>query len=338
MNFAIVVLSADVLPYSTASIWYANGTVVDVTKLEGGAAYKHAMRSTMAMPVTPTSSNEPSRGLLGLMSLQDYLPAWIAAEPVDSDGEAISWMLKGLKAATEARTEKPLAAVGISCPFLIHHRIQFGNTLRTTVESLGFHYKNTKTTSIAIMELYGIEGQCDLDVFKTPDQKEPDDPPQTYLALDYSRAGISAFLVKEDCGVPEVLREYHNATLAADLEFPGKREDLSRTLEDLIRPIEDRYFGAVSHTNPVEISELVMLGESTDDAMLHDVLSGVFGSKYTDLKAGSDERAVLHPPLFAGSRAVAMSCQKQLEYELTHEWDEDFNGWLLKDIPGEDRR
>jgi hypothetical protein len=338
IDFAVGVSTTNISPYSTASIWYVNGTAVDVAKLEGGAAYKQVMRSASIRPHLPTSYDEPTRRSWGYMSLQDYLPSWIAAEPVDSDGEAISWMLKGLKAATEARMEEPLAAVGISCPFLIHHRTQFRNTLRTTVESLGLNYKGTKTASIAIMDLYGFEGQCELDVFKTPDQKEPDDPPQTYLALDYSRAGISAFLVKEDCGVPEVLREYHNATLAADLEFPGKREDLSRTLEDLIRPIEDRYFGAVSHTNPVEISELVMLGESTDDAMLHDVLSGVFGSKYTDLKAGSDERAILHPPLFAGSRAVAMSCQKQLEYELTHEWDEDFNGWLLKDIPGEDRR
>jgi hypothetical protein len=333
MDFAIVVLFADVLPYSTASIWYANGTVVDIAKLEGGAAYKHVMRSTMALPVTPTLSNEPTRRPWGYMSLQDYLPSWIAAEPVNSDGEAISWMLKGLKAATEAHKEEPLAAVTISCPFLIHHRNEFRNTLRTTVESLGVNYKGTKTASIAIMELYGIEGQCDIDVFKTPDQVEPDDPPQTYLALDYGRAGISAFLVKEDCGVPEVLRQYHNATLAANVDFLGKRADLSRTLRDLIRPIEEPYFGAVSHMNPVEISELVMLGESTEDTMLHDVLSEVLGSNYTDLKAGSNERERTHDALFAGSRAVAMICQKQLEYELTHEWDEEFNGWLLKKTP-----
>jgi hypothetical protein len=89
----------------------------------------------------------------------------------------------------------------------------------------------------------------------------------------------------------------------------------------------------VSHTNSVEISELVMLGESTEDTMLHDVLSEVLGSNYTDLKAGSNERERTHDALFAGSRAVAMICQKQLEYELTHEWDEEFNGWLLKKTP-----
>jgi hypothetical protein len=307
IGFAVGVSTTNVSTYSTASVWYANGTAIEVAKLEGGAAYKQVMRSANIRPHLPTSSDEPTRRSWGYMSLQDYLPSWIAAEPVDSDGEAISWMLKGLKAATEAHMEEPLAAVGISCPFLIHHRSEFRDTLRTTVESLGLNHKGTETASIAIMDLYGIEGQCDLDVFKTPDQKEPDDPSQTYLALDYSRAGTSAFLVEEDCGVPEVLRKYHNATLAADVDFPGKREDLTRILRDMIRPVDEQYFGAVSHTYPVEISELVMLGESTKDTMLHEVLSEILGSNYTDLRAGSDERARLHPPLFAGSRAVAMS-------------------------------
>jgi hypothetical protein len=324
---------------STASIWYANGTAVDVVKLEGGAAYKQVMRSASVRIPTPTSSNEPTRGLLGLMSLQDYLPSWAAVEPVDPDAEAVAWMLKGLEAATEARVEECLTAVSISCPFPIRSPYSFENTLRTTVESLGLNYKNTRTAAIAITELYGLEGQCDPDPYKTPDQKEkPDDPAKTYLALDYSRSGISAFLVEDDCGVTEVLREYHNTTLAANVDFPGKRADLSRTLRNLISSTDERDSVDVSHEHPVEVSELVMLGESTEDLMLHEVVSEVFGSNYTNLKAGSDERAKLHHPLFAGSRAVALYCQKQLELESTHEWDEGFQGWLPKDVPGVDQK
>ncbi|KAI4841820.1 hypothetical protein E4T44_07667 [Aureobasidium sp. EXF-8845] len=319
-----------------ASIWYANGTAVDVVKLEGGAAYKQVMRSANVRIPTPTSSDKTTRGLLGFMSLQDYLPSWAAAEPVDPDAEAITWMLEGLKAATEARVEEPLTAVSISCPFLIRSPYSFENTLRTTVESLGLNYKNTRTAAIAITELYGLEGQCDPDPYKTPDQKEkPDDPAKTYLALDHSRAGLAAFLIEEDCGVTEVLREYHNTTLAADVDFLGKRADLSRTLENFIRSTDERDSVAVSHKHPVEISDLVMLGELTEDVMLHEALLEVFGASYADLKAGNDERARLHNPLFAGSRAIAMICQKQLELELTHEWDEGFQGWLLKDTPEE---
>lgn len=272
------------------------------------------------------------------MSLQDYLPSWTAIEPVDPDAEALTWMLKGLKAATETYVEQSLTAVSISSPSLIRHGSPFENTLRTTVESLGLNYKGTRIAATAITSLYGLEGQCDPDVYKMPDQKESDDPPQTYLALDYSRSGISAFLVEEECGVTEVLREFHNTTLAANIELSGKREDLTRAMRNMIRPIDEQYSGAVSYEHSVEISELVMLGESTEDALLHEVLMEVFGSNYTALRDRSDERANKHHPLFVGSRAAAMSCQKQLEFELTHEWDEKFQGWLLKDTSGEHQR
>jgi hypothetical protein len=338
LNFGSFVPITDILPCSTASIWYANGTAVDVVKLEGGAAYTQIMRSANYQPLPLTSSDEPTRNSWRFMSLQDYLLSWTTSEPIDPESEAITWMLKGLKAATETHLETPMTAVSISSPFLIWPRNPFHDNLRTAVESLGLNYKGTRTASIAITGIYGLEGQCDLDVFKTPDQKEPDDPAKTYLSLDYSRAGISAFLVEDDCGVAEVLRELHNTTLAANVEFPGKHEDLSRTLKNIMRPIDERLFGAVSREHPVEISELVMLGESTDDAMLHEVLSEILGTNYTDLKAGSDERATIHDPLFAGSRAAAMGCLNQLDCELTHEWDEEFQGWLLKDIRVEDQR
>jgi len=329
--------NADISSCSTASIWYANGTAVDIVKLEGGVAYKQVMRSAPDLAHQPRLSTGPTRGSLGFMSLQDYLPSWTAAERVDPDSEAITWMLKGLKSATVTQLEEPITAISISSPFLVWHGSLFENTLRTTVESVGLKYKGTRAASLAITNIYGLEGQCDLDVYRTPDQKEPDDPPQTYLAFDYNRSGMSAFLVEEECGVTEVLREYHNTTLAADFDLPGKREDLTRALHRMIRPVNERYHDAASGKYLVEVSELIMLGESTEDAMLHGVLSEVFGNNYTAMSARSDERAKTHHPLFAGSRAVAMSCQKQLEFELTHEWNEEFQGWLPKDASAEDQ-
>lgn len=272
------------------------------------------------------------------MSLQNYLPSWTAEDSADPNIKAVTWMLKGLKAATEAYVEEPITAVSISSSFLIQRGSPFENILETVVESLGLSYKGARTASLAITGIYGLEGRCDLDVYKTPDQKEPDDPPQTYLAIDYSRAGISAFLVEEECCVTEVLREYHNTTLAADLDFPGKREDLTRALQRMTRPVDDRYHEAAFNKRPEEICELVILGESAEDAMLHEVLSEVFENNYTAMKTRSDERAGAHHPLYAGSRAVAMSCQKELEFQLTHEWDEEFQGWLLTNIPRDNQR
>ncbi|KAG9554812.1 hypothetical protein KCU71_g10775, partial [Aureobasidium melanogenum] len=318
------------LDYGTASIWYANGSATDIVKLEGGLAYKQTIRSASAEPYRPVSLSEPTQGSLGFMFLQGYLPSWTAAESVDHDAEAITWMLKGLKGATEAYVEEPLADVIISSPFHFPYQGWLDNILSTSVESLGLRYLGTRRASTTITGIYGLEGQCHDDGFTIPDQREPDDPPKMYLALDYSLGGISVALVEEDCGIAEALREFRNATLGAGIDFPGKREDLTRQLEDLIRPIERWYPEIGDYKISVEISELVLLGESTEDAGLHEVLLQVLGSNYENLKTQSDKRARLHHPLFAGSRAVAQSCQRRLEDELTWEWDEQFKWWVPK--------
>lgn len=168
---------------------------VDVVKLEGGFAYKQIMRSASAEPYKPASPTEPTRGSLGIMSLQGYLPSWTAPEPVSPDVEAITWMLKGLRAATEAYAEEPLTAVGISTPFHVPHQGWLDNTLSTSVESLGLRYFRTRRASTSITGIYGLEGQCHDDWITTPDERELDDPPKMYLAIDYSMAGITATLV-----------------------------------------------------------------------------------------------------------------------------------------------
>lgn len=324
--------------HSTVSIWYANGTAVDVVKLDGGFAYKQLMRSASAEPYKPVSPTEPTQRLLGSMFLQNYLPSMAAAEPVDHDAEAITWMLKGLKGATEAYVEEPLTDVLISTPFHIPYQGWLDNTLSTSVESLGIRYLGTRRVSTFITGIYGLEGQCHDDPYATPEQRGSDDPPKMYLALDYSSAGILMDLVLEDCGIPETLREFRNATLGAGNDFPGKHEDLTRQLKHMMRPVDKWYPEIGDYKVSVDISELVLLGESTDDALLHEVLLEVFGNNYEHLKNQSDKRARLHHPLFAGSRAVAEICQKRLEVELTMDWDEQFQGWVPKDPQREEQK
>ncbi|KAK6002682.1 hypothetical protein QM012_001432 [Aureobasidium pullulans] len=318
------------LDYGTASIWYANGTAVDVVKLEGGVAYKQIIRSASAEPYLSAAPAESSRGSLGFMSLQNYLPSWAATETVSHDVEVIRWMLKGLKGATEAYVEEPLTAVRISSSFYVPYHGWLRNTLSESVESLGLRYLGTGRVSADIIQIYGLEDQCRYDGFTTPDQREPDDPPQMYLAIDSSMAGLSVALVEEECGIAESLREFHNTTLGSGIDFSGKREDLIRQLKHLIRPIDRWYPDIGDYKQSVEISALVLLGDYTEDVLLHEGLLEVFGSSYNNLKNESDKRARLHDPSFAGSRAAAMTCQGRLEYELTWEWDEQFHWWAPK--------
>ncbi|KEQ84800.1 hypothetical protein M438DRAFT_391874 [Aureobasidium pullulans EXF-150] len=194
------------LDYGTASVWYANGTAVDIVKIEGGPAYKHFMHSVTAECRLDVPENDWGQQKLGVMSFQDYLPTWATAKPVDPNADAITWMIKGLKAATEAYVEEPMTAVRISIPFTISRGSSFDSTMRTAVESLGLDYMGARVGSTAITSIYDLEGECDLNIYPTPDHKTTvDDPERIYLAIDYSRAGISAFLVSEECSVTEIL-------------------------------------------------------------------------------------------------------------------------------------
>ncbi|THW08859.1 hypothetical protein D6D25_07843, partial [Aureobasidium pullulans] len=121
------------LDYGTASVWYANGTAVDIVKIEGGPAYKHFMHSVTAECRLDVPENDWGQQKLGVMSFQDYLPTWATAKPVDPNADAITWMIKGLKAATEAYVEEPMTAVRISIPFTISRGSSFDSTMRTAV-------------------------------------------------------------------------------------------------------------------------------------------------------------------------------------------------------------
>ncbi|THW43352.1 hypothetical protein D6D22_04499 [Aureobasidium pullulans] len=332
------------LDYGTASVWYANGTAVDIVKIEGGPAYKHFMHSVTAECRLDVPENDWGQQKLGVMSFQDYLPTWATAKPVDPNADAITWMIKGLKAATEAYVEEPLTAVRISIPFTISRGSSFDSTMRTAVESLGLDYMGARLGSTAITSIYDLEGECDLNIYPTPDHKTTvDDPERICLAIDYSRAGISAFLVSEECSVTEIVRKFYNTSLGADANFAGMRNQLSRSLEDLTcRPFDDLSYTYPSElselllldnlgsTYPSEISELVLLGESADNVMLHEILEEVLGRDYTALKAASDKRADVHLPVFAGSRAVAMQVQAHQEYISTRMWDEQRQDWMKR--------
>ncbi|KAI5240455.1 hypothetical protein E4T47_06139 [Aureobasidium subglaciale] len=316
-----------------ASVWYANGTAIDIVKLEGGPEYKHLMRSVIANPDLPKACSEQASQSMGVMLLQDYLPSFATGSPLDPDVETVNWMLRGLKGATEAFVEEPLTAVRISTNL---PRAPMVSILQPGVESLGLKYMETRMEATTILSILGLEGKCDSNPYKLPDQMEvPDDPPRLYLAIDYSRSGISAFLAEEDCGIGSVLRSFRNTSLGVEADFPGKLEDLTHALKHLTRqPVDEWGWITSSH-----ISELVLLGESTNDTTLDEALQHILQANYTNLKARSDQREKLHHASFVGSRAVAMSCQRQLEVERDYVWDARGGGnWLEKDIWEAERR
>ncbi|KEQ92402.1 hypothetical protein AUEXF2481DRAFT_32309 [Aureobasidium subglaciale EXF-2481] len=240
------------------------------------------MRSVIADPHLLEASPEQTSQPIGAMLLQDYLPSFATRSPLNHNVETMNWMLRGLKGATEAFVEEPLTAVRISTNL---PRAPMVSIIQPDVESLGLKYLETRLEPTTVLSILGLEGNCDSNPYKLPDQMVvPDDPPQVYLAIDHSRAGISAFLAEEDCGIGWILRSFRNMNLGAEADFPGELEDLAHVLKHLMhQPVDEWGWIISSH-----ICEIVLLGESTNDTTLDEALQYVLQANYTNLKARSD--------------------------------------------------
>jgi hypothetical protein len=115
------------LPSRTCSIYFANGSVVDVAKIEGSLRYKSVMRrlqetdtNAMQYPGPPPPRNP------FLLSLQHHLPLpplmrnalnrWQHNSP---DATAIEDLLRALKTAAESYLRVPVPTADLTVPILI---------------------------------------------------------------------------------------------------------------------------------------------------------------------------------------------------------------------------
>ncbi|KAL8723922.1 MAG: hypothetical protein Q9166_008220, partial [cf. Caloplaca sp. 2 TL-2023] len=307
-------LSAD---YGVASIYFSNGSSVDLAKIEGGPAYKRMMRTagssteaTVRHPTLIDAFLHPRTQLsLALESLRNHLPPWI--RPNDTTALPLSRMLQALRTASESYLETPLAGVEVVVPFPASDA--FLRTLRSTCSSLGIYLPLSAPPPAGILaaRAYGIGRGC-------PDDDQWYDE-QLILTVDYSRAALTALLVYEDCGYFEMGDDLHNTTLGADALSTSSdrgRADLARALRKITRlPL---HIG--NGAGLTEISELILIGESAGDKQLQDVLKEVLSEQSDSLLKGANERRTgVIDPIFAASRGVAYDCWDRLEYSASAE-------------------
>lgn len=117
---------------------------------------------------------------------------------------------------------------------------------------------------------------------------------------------MSAFLVIEDCDIYEELRTVHDTTLGSGSDIPrAERHDAIKVaLEDIVKP---PYVHGTSTYKAIK--DVILLGESTDNEVLHVVLEEVLSRPFINLNIGaSKERLKMVEPLFATSRGAAKAC------------------------------
>ena len=84
---------------SVASVYFSNGSAVDIAKIQGGPAYKQLMRAPEVLASHVTAYHlsfdyalEANIGAvqasLGLQSLRDFLPPWLGGKDPHPDARS----------------------------------------------------------------------------------------------------------------------------------------------------------------------------------------------------------------------------------------------------------
>lgn len=323
--------------YSTASIYFSNGTAVDIAKVEGSPVYKQLMRTTDVLydgTTPPLSSSDASmhnsgasQGRLKLQSYRSYLPPWLGGH--QNRFQPLPSMLRALKVATESYLERPLSDAEIVVPFPVTK--SFLDTLRSACFSLSLSMPMSAQPPAGILAVRanGIGRQCNaveaVDFSKSSQQQ---DPGQLVLTVDYSRAAMTALLVFEECSVFEFRHVLHDTRLGTDeLTRENDARDLSTPRDLLARAIRTVTSLPLEHGNGAgltRISELVLLGESSGDRLLHDALTEVLSERSFDFPAAALQKPVgSFDPLFAASRGLALDCWDRLSSHDRSEWGDE---------------
>jgi len=219
-------------------------------------------------------------------------------------------MLNALKAASEAYLGEPIVDAEVVIP--LSAPAAFYDNIRSVCSLLAVRMPLSEQLPAGILaaRAYGFRGNC-LDGGDDPRS----DPEQLILTVEYAKAALTTQLVDEDYGEYETRRELHDTNLG----LGSVKKDTSVEYKEVERAIRELTTLLLKDGNGAgikEISSLVLLGESANDAGLHDVLEKILGQKYGSYLETSSG-AVSNPatPLFAASRAVALDCLRRLKSE-----------------------
>lgn len=301
------------LLFRTCSIYFANGSTVDVAKIEGSTRYKYVMRHIQATdrthhPGKPSTRNPFLSRLhhdLPFPSLlRSALNRWQHRSP---DATAIGDMLLALKTAAESYLGVPVPTADLVIPMSIspsgRHILESASSSAGLDRAAGFPVAG----SLAAMA-NGIGAY-----YQHPERCRYDDvaPSQLVLTVDYSRAALTAILYLEEMCVFDVLRMRHDVNLGAaalnrcqaSTNNEDCYKDLAEALLQIVKmPVED-----VESDIPTKVGSLVLLGEKGTDPRLRQVLQQVLAEQSISiaLRKSKHEGSAMVDPTFAAARGIA---------------------------------
>lgn len=275
--------------------------------------------------------------LMGVQFLRDYIPSWPGV--LDVRTQALSRMINALKTASESYLEQSFSKVVVVIPSAMPYVLRYH--LRSACASVNLELAMTfqLPAGAYVAKAHGIGRMFDEAICYRYSR-------EIILAVDYSRAAMSAVLLDELCGNYDWQRFLHRTDLGSD-ELFGRHETFSSTsgrhdlllaLDNFIRlslgkdgPYYDYEENEGLNDDPLRpIGRLVLTGESADNEQLKSVLREVLvrddhddgGLMALDDNEDFEARLIASDPLFAASRGAAYHCLSRMQFN-----KEDGNTW-----------
>lgn len=325
------------LDYATASIYLANHTFVDVATVQGGDAYRQAMRTFMSTTAEDVKFSYVPQSSVG--PIQQKLPAWLQPTLetlcshfpslrlgeiyLDETARSLAPMLETLKTATESYLGMVdcLHTTSVSLPKSISPQLL--DSFQTAASSLSLSPFEPRLSrlpaGIHAARGYGVAAKCRNFPWDECDEE------RLMLAIDYSRAALTALLIHEDTPLYLTLRTLHSEALGkAALDRACTSPD--QIDSDCTAPLR----AALTNMTQLPVSEdedakdlnfiqtIVPHGESASDSRLNSVLRDVLRSReYADDDDNDDgddamgfitnggESSNTVSPLYAAARGIA---------------------------------
>ncbi len=301
--------------FRTCSVYFANGSAVDVAKVESSTRYKNVMLHIQATDVQYTPSKPPNPNPL-LSRLQHQWPFssfmripfarnslkhWHLQSP---DVTAIEDMLLALKTSAESYLGDKVFVADLAVPMPISprggHILESASSLLGLERAAGFPIPGALAAMTNGMgNNYQYPESCDTD------------PSRLILTVDYSRAALTAVLFWEDGCVFERFRVRHGVRLGASAleecqmstNSADCYNDLAIALRQIVKmPLED----GRSYL-PSKVTGLVLLGEKGTDPHLRRILQQVLAEQRTSISSVQSEGGenTMVDPTFAAARGMA---------------------------------
>lgn len=315
------------LDYAVASIHFANHTFVDVATVQGGEAYRQAMRTFMCTTAEETKAVPVQQQSLGLIQQQlptwlqptvgrlcSHLPrSWFGKLHLDHTARAFAPILHTLKTATESYLGMvdSLHAIGISLPQSMSPQLH--HSLQTAASSISLCLLELRLSrfpaGVHAAAGYGVDAKC----WNFP--RDYCDEERLVLTIDYSRAALTALLFHEDAPLYRTLRSIHSEALGgAELDriclSPDYLEsDCTAALRAALTNITRLPVSEDKDAKDIPfIQTIVLHGESASDSRLNSVLRDVLrrdGNDNVGVITNGGQAVNAVSPLYAAAHGIA---------------------------------